>query len=736
MTDKKIGFFIVFWVICIFVSAQNSDNQYQRPLTDVLKDIEERYDVKLRISGTSIDGLVLDFANWRFRPDVNETLKNVLAPFDLIHLPDGAPNKFKIEGYHYHLRSVEDAKNTLDFIASKYNNKAEWEKRRTELKNCLKEAILLDPMPESPGTKPVLTDIRKMDGYTIQNIGLEVLPGFYVAGSIYRPSKIIGKIPVILCPNGHFSDGRYNKDVQIRCAALAKMGAMTVNYDLFAWGESTLQIPAEMHRTSMANTIQALNSFRLLDYLLTFDYADSSRVGITGGSGGGSHTILMSAIDDRIDVSVPTVMMSAIHYGGCPCESGNPIHLCGEGTNNVELAGIFAPKPQLVISDGGDWTANVPVLEFPYLKRIYNFYNESIVENAHFAKENHDYGPSKRIVMYHFMAKYLGLNEAAVFRKNGDLDESSISVEAPDAMKAFGKNGENLPANAIKSFDQLLYVFNRETDRTQTSGKYKIAVCDWMILKRQKLGAFERTKEIGADGLELDMGGLGNRPTFDNKLLDPVERKIFLEKSKETGVEIASIAMSGFYSQSFPTRNGLERLIDDCINTMNLMDVNIAFLPLGVEGDLTKYPERRDSIVERLRMVGKKAEAAGVIVGIETSLDAKGEIKLLEEIGSPAIKIYYNFQNPLEAGRDLYSELKILGKDRICQIHCTDTDGVWLENNTRIDMHKVKETLDGMGWSGWLVIERSRDAGNVRDVVRNYGANTKYLKSIFQSYNQ
>ncbi len=92
--------------------------------------------------------------------------------------------------------------------------------------------------------------------------------------------------------------------------------------------------------------------------------------------------------------------------------------------------------------------------------------------------------------------------------------------------------------------------------------QYKIAVCDWMILKRQKLGAFERTKEIGADGLELDMGGLGNRPTFDNKLLDPVERKIFLDKSKETGIEIASIAMSGFYAQSFPTRDGVERLTE------------------------------------------------------------------------------------------------------------------------------------------------------------------------------
>lgn len=267
---------------------------------------------------------------------------------------------------------------------------------------------------------------------------------------------------------------------------------------------------------------------------------------------------------------------------------------------------------------------------------------------------------------------------------------------------------------------------------TVSEQKYQIAVCDWMILKRQKLGAFERMKEIGADGLELDMGGLGQRPTFDNKLLDPIERKKFLEKSKETGVKIASIAMSGFYAQDIAVRETFPRMIDDCINTMVLMGVKVAFLPLGVQGNLVEFPEKRAVIVDRLKMAGEKAEAAGVIIGIETALDAEGEIELLNEIGSPAIKIYFNFQNPLVAGRDLYEELEKLGKDRICQIHCTDTDGVWLENNTRLNMQKVKQTLDEMGWAGWLVIERSRNANDVHNVIANYGANARYLKSVFQ----
>ncbi|MFN3381428.1 MAG: sugar phosphate isomerase/epimerase family protein, partial [Runella zeae] len=138
------------------------------------------------------------------------------------------------------------------------------------------------------------------------------------------------------------------------------------------------------------------------------------------------------------------------------------------------------------------------------------------------------------------------------------------------------------------------------------------------------------------------------------------------------------------------------------------------------------------AIVQRLKVVGNMAKKAGVIIGIETSLDAQEEVALLKEIGSKYIQIYFNFSNPLKAGRDLVNELKILGKKRICQIHCTDEDGVWLEHNTRLDLQKVKQTLDEMKWTGWLVIERSRDAKEPHNVKKNFGANTTYLKSIFQ----
>src|SRR6059036_400189 len=124
-----------------------------------------------------------------------------------------------------------------------------------------------------------------------------------------------------------------------------------------------------------------------------------------------------------------------------------------------------------------------------------------------------------------------------------------------------------------------------ETNAVKTSvasQRYKIGVCDWMILKRQKLGAFQLTKEIGADGVEVDMGGLGDRETFDNQLANASVRQQFLDKARELKLEICSLAMSGFYAQSFAERPTVQRMVLDCIVTLKQMNLKVAFLPLGV----------------------------------------------------------------------------------------------------------------------------------------------------------
>ncbi|MEQ8848919.1 sugar phosphate isomerase/epimerase family protein [Botrimarina sp.] len=262
--------------------------------------------------------------------------------------------------------------------------------------------------------------------------------------------------------------------------------------------------------------------------------------------------------------------------------------------------------------------------------------------------------------------------------------------------------------------------------------RYRVGVCDWMMLKRQKLGAIGLAAEIGADGVEVDMGSLGQRDTFESKLGDPEAREQFLSEAADRGVAICSLAMSGFYAQSFAERPTVPRMVGDCLATMRAMGVRVAFLPLGVQGDLVQRPELRPAVVERLKRFGADAEEAGLVIGVETALDAAGEAELLDEIGSPGVRSYFNFANALQNGRDLHAELRVLGAERICQIHATDEDGVWLENNERVDMPAVKDTLDQMGWSGWLVVERSRDASDARNVGRNFGANVAYLQRVFQ----
>lgn len=265
------------------------------------------------------------------------------------------------------------------------------------------------------------------------------------------------------------------------------------------------------------------------------------------------------------------------------------------------------------------------------------------------------------------------------------------------------------------------------------SHRYKVAACDWMMLKRQKLGEFKLSHEIGADGVEMDMGGLGKRDTFDNKLHQVYFQELFKKTAAEYQIEVPSIAMSGFYGQSFLKHRNYRVLIDDCIKTMQVMGAKIAYLPLGGCGnDWKTDDEQRRRLVSRLHVAGEMAHSEGLVIGIRTGLSAKEDIKLLEQINSEGIQIYFSVQEALDNKRDLYKELKTLGRKRICQIHISETDGVTLPHSKNIDMHRVKEQLDKMGWSGWLVVERSRDAGDVRNVKKNFGMNIRYLKEVFQ----
>jgi hypothetical protein len=202
--------------------------------------------------------------------------------------------------------------------------------------------------------------------------------------------------------------------------------------------------------------MQTWSSIRAIDFLLSLPDVDPNQIGATGASGGGTQTLLLAAIDDRVSVSVPVVMVACHFFGGCECESGLPIHDSEQHfTNNAEISAMVALKPLLMISDGDDWTITEPTLEYPFIQLIYSFYDaESNVEQAHFPDGMHDYGARKRIPVYHFMAKHLGLNIQAVTDPQGGIDESKSTLESATELLVFSSDNP-FPENALRGLDTI-----------------------------------------------------------------------------------------------------------------------------------------------------------------------------------------------------------------------------------------------------------------------------------------
>ncbi|HPC98634.1 MAG TPA: acetylxylan esterase [Bacteroidales bacterium] len=431
-------------------------------MKEVLTDIEKRYNIRLQYSESLVKDVNVTYPTWRYRSGTEQTLTNILYPLDMVFEKTGE-NSYQISRFNYYQRPVEEGRIHLDQLLASYPTLQLWERRKSELRSCMLEKLELNPFPKKTPFNPIITPARKYDGYSVENISIETIPGVYLCGSLYKPAKGKGPFPLVLCPYGHFTNadtnlyGRYRPDMQYRCATLARMGAVVYNYDMFAWGESRLQFESELHRTGLANTMQTLNTIRAIDYLITLPFVDANKIAITGASGGGSQAFLATALDDRITVSVPVVMVSSYYYGGCPCESGMPVETCtgDQLTYNVEIAAMASPRPMLVISDGSDWTQHVPEIEYPYLQKVYSLYGkQENVENVHLAKEGHDYGISKRLAMYDFMARRLGLNINAVKDKSGKVDESKVTIEKYYKLLVFGKNGK-MPENALHSSDDV-----------------------------------------------------------------------------------------------------------------------------------------------------------------------------------------------------------------------------------------------------------------------------------------
>src|SRR5207248_2067092 len=291
------------------------------------------------------------------------------------------------------------------------DSKEAFEQRRKELREQVLVATGLWPMPEKTPLNPVIHGKIDRDVYTIEKVFFASMPGHYVSGNLYRPKGKSGKLPAVLCPYGHWPDGRFwwrddagiDKEIksgaetdpvaaksplQASCAMLARMGCVVFTYDMVGYCDST-KIP---HREGFLDAdailrlqsfmgLQTWNSIRSMDFVLSLPDVDPERIAVTGSSSGGTQTIALNACDPRATVAFPMVMVSMNMQGGCICENA-PLYRVM--TNNVELASLVAPKPEGMAA-ANDWTIDFLTRGLPEMKKIWGFYGaEAMVEGQHF----------------------------------------------------------------------------------------------------------------------------------------------------------------------------------------------------------------------------------------------------------------------------------------------------------------------------------------------------------------
>ncbi len=340
----------------------------------------------------------------------------------------------------------EFAASKMTEYASEYSSVDEWEAKANKIRQGILTGTGLDLDRPRDAPSPVIGAARKYGKYQVSNVHFESLPGVLVTGALYQPLELEGLHPAILSPHGHWSKeedyGRFRRDAQMRAAMLASMGAVVFSYDMVGYGD--MADFGWVHETEETLKLQLWNSVRALDFLESLPYVDPGNLAATGASGGGTQVFLLTAVDDRIRVSVPAVQVSAHFFGGCDGESGMPIHVGDDyETNNVEIAAMAAPRPMLLISDGGDWTKNTPQIEYPHIARIYEFFGATEnLDNHHLPNEGHGYEYNKRVGAYLFLAKHLGLDAR--------LDESGVVVELRDQLRIFGSS-KPPPSHILRS---------------------------------------------------------------------------------------------------------------------------------------------------------------------------------------------------------------------------------------------------------------------------------------------
>ncbi len=339
-----------------------------------------------------------------------------------------------------------------------------WRDRSKAVRERLLVTLGLWPMPPRTELDPTVTGTLERDGYAIDKVVLETYPGFYLAGNLYRPTPSKGRHPVILCPHGHWPEGRVNVDVQSRCVRLAQLGCVVFMYDMVGYADGKpfghVFGNDRLRRWGLSLPgLQTWNSIRALDWLIARPDVDAARVGITGESGGATQTLLLTAIDGRVKVSAPVVMVSDSFQGGCVCENCAGLRI---GTDNVEIAALAAPRPMKLVGASGDWTARTMTNAFPSLQVVYAQTGSTALVEANVFDFPHNYNRTSRDAVYAFLGKWLlGITDAEATR------EGDIKAESPKDLFAFNADHPYPPEarTAAQLETELIGVLGRQLDK-------------------------------------------------------------------------------------------------------------------------------------------------------------------------------------------------------------------------------------------------------------------------------
>ena len=353
-------------------------------------------------------------------------------------------------------------------------SKAEWETRSDYVRRQVLVSLGLWPMPTKSPLNAVLHGKIDLPEYTIEKVYFESVPGFYVTGNLYRPKNVSGKVPGVMFAHGHWQDARLSTETdanllreiatgeerfekgghsrfQSMCVQLARMGCVVWQWDMLSDSDS-VQLSREVvhsfktQRPEMNTTknwglyspqseshlqsilgLQTLNAVRSLDFLLSIPEVDPSRTAITGASGGGTQSMILAAIDPRIQLSFPAVMVSTAMQGGCTCENASLLRV---NTGNIEFAALFAPKPQ-GMTTANDWTKEMSTKGFPELKELYSMLgwpkNVMLQRGEHFP---HNYNAVSRSAFYTWLNQHfkLGHKEPVIERDFEPLSREQLTV--------------------------------------------------------------------------------------------------------------------------------------------------------------------------------------------------------------------------------------------------------------------------------------------------------------------